>query len=218
MNVRHSFYRRYHKWLRHLPRRKHLRGSWLHRWLGERLFARELWRPDRHGVAAGLALGLFIGLTPTMGVQIFLGAIAAYLLRVNIPAACAGALVTNPFTAPVIYPLEYQFGVWMVGVPAPKDLHGYSGMLVNFARFAKPLWAGSVVTGCVVAAITYGLVTLLWKEANHLGKALHRPPPADAPPPTSPPAEPAPVTPQASPSRQTTPPSSSGDTADPRRP
>jgi uncharacterized protein (DUF2062 family) len=181
----HTFARRHYKWLRHFPRRKHLKGGRLHRLLGEKLFAAELWKPSRQTIAGGLALGLFIGFTPTMGAQIILAGLAAYFLKVNIPMALAGSLITNPFTAAIVYPLEYQLGVRLVGVPAPSDLEGYTGMLRNFARYAKPLWIGSLVTGGITAALAYGLVTLLWKEAQHLREALHHPPKTnDASPPS----------------------------------
>lgn len=160
--------RRHYRWLRHIPRRKHLKGGRLHRLLGEKLFAPELWRPSRPSIAGGLALGLLIGFTPTMGAQIVMAGTAAYFLKVNIPMALLGSLVTNPFTAAIIYPLEYQFGVWLVGVPEPDELEGYTGMLRNFARYAKPLWIGSLVIGSIAAAVAYALVTLLWKEAVHL--------------------------------------------------
>ena len=168
------FTRRYYKWLRYIPRRRHLHGSWLHRVLGEKLFAAELWKPSRKTVAGGLALGLFIGCSPTMGAQILLAGAAAFFLRVNIPMALAGSLITNPFTAALVYPLEYQLGVWIAGAPEPRELEGYTDMLRNFARYAKPLWIGSLVAGGVIAAIAYGLVTLLWKEATHLREVRHR--------------------------------------------
>lgn len=172
----HAFKRRHYKWLRHLPRRKHLKGGRLHRLLGERLFAPHLWVPSRRTIAGGLALGLFIGFTPTMGAQIIMAGVAAYFLKVNIPMALAGSLVTNPFTAAIIYPLEYKLGVWLVGVPQPDELEGYTGMLRNFARYAKPLWAGSLVTGSIAAALAYALVTLLWKEvATFHSERKHRP-------------------------------------------
>ena len=62
-------------------------------------------------------MGLFIGFTPTMGVQVVLAGLAAYFVRVHVPVAIAASLVTNPFTAAVIYPLQYQLGVWLIGVP-----------------------------------------------------------------------------------------------------
>jgi hypothetical protein len=151
-----------------MPRRKHLRGGRLHRLLGDALFGADLWKPSRRTVAGGLALGIFIGLTPTMGAQIILAGIAGYFLKVNLPVALAGTLVTNPFTAAIIYPLLYRFGVWMVGIPDASDLEGYTGMLRSFAGYAKPLWVASLVVGSVAAALAYGLVTLLWPETTHV--------------------------------------------------
>ncbi len=169
----HAFKRRYYKWLRHIPRRKHLKGGRLHRLLGERLFSAALWKPSRHTIAGGLALGLFIGFTPTMGAQIILGGLAAFFLKVNIPMALAGSLVTNPFTAAFVYPLEYQFGVWISGVPSPQELEGTAGALHHFMRYAKPLWIGSLVIGGIAAMLAYGLISLLWREAAHLRAARH---------------------------------------------
>ncbi len=177
----HAFKRRYYRWLRFLPRRKHLKGGWLHRMLGERLFAAALWKPSRQSVAGGLSLGLFIGFSPTMGAQIVLAGIAAYFLRVNIPLALAGSFVTNPFTAAIVYPLEYRLGVWLVGPPAPAELSGYPWMLYHFMLYAKPLWVGSLVAGSVAAALSYGLVTLLWKEVVHLRETHRHAPPTGAP-------------------------------------
>lgn len=171
----HAFRRRHYRWLKHLPRRKNLKGGRLHRLLGDKLFARELWKPSRDTIARGLALGLFIGFTPTMGIQIVLTGLAAYFLKVNIPIALAGSLVTNPFTAGIVYPLQYQLGVWLVGVPDAQELEGYSGMLATFTRYAKPLFVGSVLTGTVAAALGYGLVILLWAQGRLLFGGSRRP-------------------------------------------
>jgi uncharacterized protein len=169
----HAFRRRHYRWLKYLPRRKHLKGGRLHRVVGDRLFAPELWAPMRDTVAKGLALGVFIGMTPTMGAQIILTGIAACILRVNIPIALAGSLVTNPFTAPIIYPLQYQLGVWLVGSPDVEELRGYTGMLRAFVRYAKPLWTGSLVSGAVASALAYAAVALIWREVRHLRRRRH---------------------------------------------
>jgi uncharacterized protein len=150
------------KVLRAVPRRRHLRGGRLHRMLGERLFDHDLWAFTRRGLAGGLALGLFIGCTPTMGVQIILTGFAAFFLRVNIPVALLATLISNPVTAPVLYPLQYQLGVWLSGAPAPSDLEGFSGALRSFMRYARPLWVGSMVMGVVCAGLGYALGTGIW--------------------------------------------------------
>lgn len=145
-----------------IPRRRHLRGGRLHRLLGEGLFHPELWTFTRRGVAEGLAIGLFIGCTPTMGVQIILTGLAAFLLRVNVPVAMVATLISNPLTAPVLYPLQYKLGVWLVGIPDVDDLAGFSGAMRGFMRYARPLWAGSVAMGIVCSVVAWGLVTSLW--------------------------------------------------------
>ena len=142
---------------RAIPRRRHLRGGYLHRILGERLFHSELWAFTHPQLAKGLALGLFIGCTPTMGVQIVLCGVAAFFLRVNVPIALLGSLISNPFTAPILYPLEYKLGVWLIGVPGPSELEGFSGTLRSFMRYARPLWAGSIVAGAICAVVGYAI-------------------------------------------------------------
>lgn len=144
-----------------MPRRRHLRGGRLHRVLGEGLFRPELWALTEPELSKGLALGLFIGCTPTMGVQIALCGVAAFFLRVNIPIALLGTLISNPLTAPILYPLEYRFGVWLVGIPEGSAMAGLSGALANFVRYARPLWAGGFVTAAVVSAAGYFLVKII---------------------------------------------------------
>lgn len=154
-----------------MPRRRHLHGGWLHRILGERLFDPELWKPTRRGLAGGLALGLFIGFTPTMGVQIILAGVAAYLLRVNVPVAIAASLVTNPFTAAVVYPLEYQLGVWLIGVPDSAELEGMTLAMRGFIRYGQPLWAGSLFIGTIAAVLGYVAGSALWTVTHRSREA-----------------------------------------------
>ena len=160
-----------------MPRRRHLRGGRLHRVLGERLFRPELWALTEPELAKGLALGLFIGCTPTMGVQIVLCGVIAFMLRVNVPVALLGSLVSNPLTAPILYPLEYKLGVWLVGIPEPNELEGFSGAMRNFVRYAKPLWAGSIVAGAVCGATGYALVRLIALAMRTMRRRSGPPPP-----------------------------------------
>jgi len=156
-------HRRYYHWFRYFPRRKHLKGGWLHRVLGEGLFHHELWVPTRHGTAVGLAVGTFIALTPTPGVQFLFAAVAAYMLRVNLPIALAACLITNPLSAPFIYAFEYKVGVWMVGVPPREEVEYYGRFLTAVFRHGKPLWIGSLVVSTVAGLVGYLLVVLLWR-------------------------------------------------------
>ncbi|WP_020676121.1 DUF2062 domain-containing protein [Geopsychrobacter electrodiphilus] len=113
-----------------------------------------------HRIARGLALGLFLGMTPTFGVQMLLALFAAILLRENKLSAVVGVWVTNPVTAPFIYGLEYETGRILLGLPHPA-----LGMEFNYQFLQKfgwqvitPLCLGSLLFGLASAFIGYGIV------------------------------------------------------------
>lgn len=139
--------------------------------MGERLFDPKVWKPDRWSVARGLALGVFIALTPTLGVQLVLTALLAYALRVNLPVALAACWITNPATAPVIYALEFRLGLWLSGPVV--DTEGTGG-LRQLVASVRPLWVGSLVAGTFAAAAGYGLVLATWRFLA--GRPRRRPP------------------------------------------
>lgn len=54
-------------------------------------------------IARGAAVGIFVGLTPTVGVQTVLMIVGCALVRGNFPIAFLFSWVSNPFTAPPLY-------------------------------------------------------------------------------------------------------------------
>jgi uncharacterized protein (DUF2062 family) len=60
--------------------------------------------------AGGVALGVFIAFTPTVGIQMPIAFAAATIFGVNPPLAVAMAWITNPLTVPPIYYFEYRIG------------------------------------------------------------------------------------------------------------
>ena len=156
-----------------IPRQHHLHGTILHRVIGERLFDPRLWKPTNKSVSAGFAIGIFIALTPTIGVQIPLIILAALCMRVNIPVALAASWITNPLTAPVIYPLQYRLGLWLSGAPDINELAGYTGMLRIFFRYAMPLWVGSLISATGGSIVVYtGISSVWWFVSKLRGKIL----------------------------------------------
>lgn len=109
-----------------------------------------------------MALGLFIGFTPTFGFQMFLAILLAFLLRQNKIAAFIGVWVTNPVTAPMIYALEYQIGRTLLGMAPlnPADF-GYEPTWSIGIQIGAPLLLGSLVLGVPVAIIGYSLTVRL---------------------------------------------------------
>ena len=155
-----------------IPRPHHLNGTILHRVIGDRLFDPRLWKPTNKSVSAGFAMGIFIALTPTIGVQIPLIILAALFMRVNIPVAIAASWITNPLPAPVIYPLQYRLGLWLSGTPNIDELAGYTGMLRLFFRYARPLWVGSLISATCSSILVYAGISSVWWLVSKLREKL----------------------------------------------
>jgi uncharacterized protein (DUF2062 family) len=110
-------------------------------------------------IAKGVALGIFIGLTPTFGFQMAIAIFFAYLLRENRLAAVLGVWVTNPLTAPVIYAVEYEMGRLLlgmerVGLPDKLTFDAYAQLGWDIML---PMWVGGLISGVVLGALSYFL-------------------------------------------------------------
>ncbi len=70
--------------------------------------------PDTpHRLAFAFALGILLGILPGTGAIVAAGVATA--LRLSVPLAVAGALVTNPLTAPLVYAGSFFLGRWLLG-------------------------------------------------------------------------------------------------------
>jgi uncharacterized protein (DUF2062 family) len=88
----------------------------LHRRLGAPLLAllRQGVTPGK--LAASLALGVAIGLVPVLGVSTALCALAALVLRLNLPAIQAVNYLLTPLQLLLIIP-QLRFGEWLLQAP-----------------------------------------------------------------------------------------------------
>ena len=105
-------------------------------------------------IAAGLATGVAVGLTPFVGLHLPLALALAWLTGGNLLAAGLGTLVSNPWTLPLIWASTYRLGCLLLG-RAPHGLHlladlrprillGEAGLLLwPMSVGAVPLPAGS---------------------------------------------------------------------------
>lgn len=115
-------------------------------------------QPDE--IAKGFALGIFIGMTPTIGFQMVIAIFFAMLLRENKIAAALGVWVSNPLTAPFIYALEYETGRFILGmerVHLPAQLSADAVGQLSY-DLMLPMFFGSLIYGLLLAAVCYALV------------------------------------------------------------
>jgi len=157
MRLRRSLLR---PWIKKVPRQRHLRGSWLHRLVGDRLFAPGLWRPSGNRVAAGVATGLFWAMMP-IPFQMVPAGITAFLLRFNVPAAVSSVWVTNPVTWPVILYWQYRLGARLLGQQGPSETE--ASLLASLTSVPLPLLLGCLVCGVIIAPVSYVVTALLWR-------------------------------------------------------
>lgn len=112
-------------------------------------------------VALGLALGVFVGMTPFMGFHTVIAVMLASIVKWSKLAAGIGVFITNPFTAPFIYPLTYRLGVAVTGLSDPSRLRklfeagGLVDLLKSSPMMIVDLIVGGIVIGVPLAAITY---------------------------------------------------------------
>ncbi|OIP94052.1 MAG: hypothetical protein AUK26_00700 [Syntrophaceae bacterium CG2_30_58_14] len=68
-------------------------------------------------IAAGLAIGVFVGVTPTIPFHTAIIVLIGLLLRQNIAAAYLGSwIISNPLTIPLFYVTQYEIGRLLLGM------------------------------------------------------------------------------------------------------
>ena len=130
-------------------------------------------KADPHDIAFGLALGIFVGFLPIMGIQMAVaGLVCLPFKRANKPAAIAGVWITNPLTVIPIYAFIYWVGTFfypsdhivtpstiMAKMRAVLELEGFvaqtKGFLALGADIFLPMCIGGAVVGLIAMVPTY---------------------------------------------------------------
>ncbi|MDT8449047.1 MAG: DUF2062 domain-containing protein [Wenzhouxiangellaceae bacterium] len=118
---------------------------------------------DETTLARGIAVGLFIGMTPTVGVQTMLMIAASFAFRANFFAAFVVSNISNPFTMAPLYYGWNRLGNYLIEHLSiePVVLNGL-GEEVAFETLA--MFVGSLVTAVPVAAAGHFLFLWLWRR------------------------------------------------------
>jgi uncharacterized protein (DUF2062 family) len=120
-----------------------------------------------------MALGIFIGILPIMGIQMTVVALIALPLRGNLKAAIAGVWISNPITFIPMYWGYYQFGLLFFPSRAISweefgeiievaSNWNWSEMSESLARIMDlgadiliPMWTGATILAVVFGIPTY---------------------------------------------------------------
>lgn len=111
-------------------------------------------------IALGFALGIFLGFSPTMGVQMILAAFAASLFKWSKIAAMVGVQLTNPVTAPLIYGFTYVVGAHFLGMENAFQLPEHLSMetLIHLTRKAPAIF-GAMTLGWIIVGLPLGFIS-----------------------------------------------------------
>ncbi len=118
-------------------------------------------RGTPHQVAMGLALGVFVGMTPFLGIHTVIAVMLASVFKLSKISAGIGVFITNPFTAPLIYPLTYRIGTLVIGFSDPSQWHnlfqsgGVIALMKDSPSILFDLMVGGGILGLFLAVITY---------------------------------------------------------------
>ena len=118
-------------------------------------------RGEPRNIALGFALGLFVGMSPTMGFQIAIAVFFAALFKWNKISAAIGVWITNPVTAPFIYGITYVTGTKLLGIKTAYILNAEIHLdTVHKILHKAPeiFWAliiGGVIVGLPLAVAGY---------------------------------------------------------------
>lgn len=108
-------------------------------------------------VAFGMALGVFISFTPTLGFHSLMACFFALVLNKSKIAALLGAWVVNPITIVPFYYLTYKTGLLVTGAKPAIEIN--TSNLNHLFHLGKhiliPLWWGSLIVGVPIAIISY---------------------------------------------------------------
>lgn len=157
-------------------------------WNSPRTLLRTVLQLDdtHHSIALGSAIGMWIGLTPTVGFQmllvVFVSVLTAPFFRFNRIAAIVAVYVSNPITMVPLYYFLYKVGAWFVGGDVTrddfaamveyKDFAGWWQTVVSLViDLGYPLLVGTLIVATVGGVLTYPAMRWL----------LHRVRPEDAP-------------------------------------
>ncbi|MDK9693216.1 MAG: DUF2062 domain-containing protein [Sulfurimonas sp.] len=118
--------------------------------------------PNRRMVSKGVLIGLFIAFIP-MPMQMAAVVSLIPFTRFNVPIAISMCWLSNPFTMPLMYYMEYLTGSFFLGMettPVEMTLKWFGD---NIGNIFIPLYVGTAFYSIFGSLLGYSLVNCLWR-------------------------------------------------------
>jgi len=134
---------------------------------------REYLSTNRRMVSRAVFIGLFIAFIP-MPMQMLAVVAVMPFMKFNVPIGLAMCWLSNPFTMPPMYYMEYETGSLLLGMettPVEMTVKWFSD---NIGNIFIPLYTGTAFYSILGSSLGYYLVNHFWKSSVKRDKKLHR--------------------------------------------
>jgi uncharacterized protein (DUF2062 family) len=132
---------------------------------------------NRRAVTRGIAVGLFWAFIP-MPMQMLAVIATTPFLKFNVPIAISMVWISNPFTMPPMYYIEYITGNFILGqegiVTIEPTVQWFKD---NLQDIFIPLYAGAAFFSIIITGIIFYILNRLWVhsvKSEKEGKTEHR--------------------------------------------
>ena len=120
-----------------------------------------VWHFNRHSVARGVALGLFLGFAIPMGLQLVIAAVLAVSSRANLAVTALFTTVSNPVTVVPLGFATIRTGEWLLGME--KLTAANANMMEIIANAPASFLVGGVFFGTIAAAVGFLSIHFFWR-------------------------------------------------------
>jgi uncharacterized protein (DUF2062 family) len=114
-------------------------------------------------IAFSFGLGIFIGMSPVLGLHTILGILLAWVFKLNKFVTLVGVYITNPWTIVPIYTFATWLGARILGIkhiiPDIDWAHmGMTELIKDLKPILPPFVVGTVALGLLCAIIGYVVI------------------------------------------------------------
>lgn len=117
-------------------------------------------RGHPHELALGMAIGIFIGMTPTIPFHTIVVIALALAFKASKITALLGTWICNPFTIYLVYKYSYKIGSLLLGFDHNTKLVEPVAQAINHGEFLHIITTILGCGGMVVAAFLLGGIVL----------------------------------------------------------
>ena len=154
------------------PRRQNSLMFWVKKPFRLMIISLRKLRGNPEVVARGIAVGVFAGCFPFLGLQSIIGIVLATLVRGSKLSAIAGTWISNPLTYIPIFFLNFKVGQWLLGIEIENNFNPHSTDSLKSFLELGPTLVMTLFLGCFVVGAISGFISYF--ASFHILKRLRR--------------------------------------------